>query len=147
MHESRFGDEDERLMHLVPAPAVILLKRRVLSRPGAKSLSPSLSWPQPGLVHDSTIASPPNKGTSGEKDIMLVTIQWAASSFMLGFLCRAAHSFLYPMVLFTAQPNKGTSGEMVKEKYSAARGNNCWMAAESSSLELQTGLETWTGRR
>ena len=29
MHESRFGDEDERLMHLVPAPAVILLKRRL----------------------------------------------------------------------------------------------------------------------
>ena len=50
MHESRFGDEDERLMHLVPAPAVILLKRRVLSRPGAKSLSPCraclvFDWP------------------------------------------------------------------------------------------------------
>jgi len=30
----RFGDEERRLMHLVPAPAVSLMKRRVLSRPG-----------------------------------------------------------------------------------------------------------------
>ncbi|PFX13177.1 hypothetical protein AWC38_SpisGene22765 [Stylophora pistillata] len=30
----RLGDEDRRLMHLVPAPAVRLMKRRVLSRPG-----------------------------------------------------------------------------------------------------------------
>ena len=29
--ESRFGDEERRLMHLVPAPAVRLKKRRVLS--------------------------------------------------------------------------------------------------------------------
>jgi len=34
----RFGDEERRLMHLVPAPAVNLMKRRVLSRPGLKSL-------------------------------------------------------------------------------------------------------------
>ena len=32
--KSRLGDEDRRLMHLVPAPAVRLMKRRVLSRPG-----------------------------------------------------------------------------------------------------------------
>lgn len=32
--EKRLGDEDRRLMHLVPAPAVRLMKRRVLSRPG-----------------------------------------------------------------------------------------------------------------
>ena len=31
---NRFGDEERRLMHLVPAPAVRLMKRRVLSRPG-----------------------------------------------------------------------------------------------------------------
>ena len=34
----RFGDEERRLMHLVPAPAVRLKKRRVLSRPGVNSL-------------------------------------------------------------------------------------------------------------
>ena len=34
----RFGDEDRRLMHLVPAPAVRLMKRRVLSRPGVNRL-------------------------------------------------------------------------------------------------------------
>ena len=32
----RFGDEERRLMHLVPAPAVKLMKGRVLSRPGMK---------------------------------------------------------------------------------------------------------------
>ena len=32
--EDRFRDEERRLMHLVPAPAVSLMKRRVLSRPG-----------------------------------------------------------------------------------------------------------------
>ena len=36
--EFRFGDEERRLMHLVPAPAVRLKKRRVLSRPGVNSL-------------------------------------------------------------------------------------------------------------
>ena len=38
----RIGDEERRLMHLVPAPAVRLMKRRVLSRPGLKSLM--LAW-------------------------------------------------------------------------------------------------------
>ena len=39
MHESvRFGGEERRLMHLVPAPAVRLMKSRVLSRPGVNSL-------------------------------------------------------------------------------------------------------------
>ena len=36
--ENRLGDEERRLMHLVPAPAVRLMKRRVLSRPGVNSL-------------------------------------------------------------------------------------------------------------
>ena len=31
-------------MHLVPAPAVRLMKRRVLSRPGVNSLMSSLAW-------------------------------------------------------------------------------------------------------
>jgi len=35
---SEFGDEERRLMHLVPAPAVRLMKRQVLSRPGVNSL-------------------------------------------------------------------------------------------------------------
>ena len=34
----RLGGEERRLMHLVPAPAVRLKKRRVLSRPGVNSL-------------------------------------------------------------------------------------------------------------
>ena len=34
---NRFGDEERRLMHLVPAPAVRLMKRQVLSRPGVNS--------------------------------------------------------------------------------------------------------------
>ena len=33
----RIGDEVKRLMHLVPAPAVRLMKRRVFSRPGLNS--------------------------------------------------------------------------------------------------------------
>merc|ERR1712224_107317 len=32
------GDEERRLMHLVPAPAVKLMKSRVLSRPGLNSV-------------------------------------------------------------------------------------------------------------
>ena len=35
---NRIGDEERRLMHLVPAPAVRLMKRRVLSTPGLNSL-------------------------------------------------------------------------------------------------------------
>ena len=42
MAGTRIGDEERRLMHLVPAPAVRLMKRRVLSRPGLKSLM--LAW-------------------------------------------------------------------------------------------------------
>ena len=34
---NRLGDEERRLMHLVPAPAVRLMERRVLSRPGINS--------------------------------------------------------------------------------------------------------------
>ena len=44
----RFGDEERRLMHLVPAPAVRLMKSRVLSRPGQDSV-----WAvkqRPGLI-------------------------------------------------------------------------------------------------
>ena len=37
-NDYRFGDEERRLMHLVPAPAVRLKKRWVLSRPGVNSL-------------------------------------------------------------------------------------------------------------
>jgi len=33
----RIGDGVKRLMHLVPAPAVRLMKRRVFSRPGLNS--------------------------------------------------------------------------------------------------------------
>ena len=34
----RLGDEERTVMHLVPAAAVRLMKRRVLSRPGVRSL-------------------------------------------------------------------------------------------------------------
>ena len=54
----RLGDEERRLMHLVPAPAVKLMKRRVLSRPGVDSVSVVL--PQPLVVHSSPL--PPLKG-------------------------------------------------------------------------------------
>ena len=37
--QKRFGDEERRLMHLVPAPAVKLMKGRVLSRPGMSNYS------------------------------------------------------------------------------------------------------------
>ena len=36
LHVQRIGDEERRVMHLVPAPAVKLMKSRVLSRPGMK---------------------------------------------------------------------------------------------------------------
>ena len=39
---NRLGDEDRRLMHLVPAPAVRLMKRRVLSRPGVNRVRSSI---------------------------------------------------------------------------------------------------------
>ncbi len=53
MHEKRLGDEERRLMHLVPAPAVKLMKRRVLSRPGVDSVSVVLpSWSTPGSTLD-----------------------------------------------------------------------------------------------
>ena len=45
--EKRLGGEERRLMHLVPAPAVRLMKSRVLSRPGVNSLvhnSPGVRW-------------------------------------------------------------------------------------------------------
>jgi len=40
----RVGDSGRRLMHLVPAPAVRLMKRRVQSRPGARQENRFLSW-------------------------------------------------------------------------------------------------------
>ena len=45
--KTRLGDEERRPMDLVPAPAVRLMKRRVLSRPGVNSLMSyfySLVW-------------------------------------------------------------------------------------------------------
>jgi hypothetical protein len=36
--KNRFGDEERTVMHLVPAAAVRLMKRRVLSRPGVRPL-------------------------------------------------------------------------------------------------------------
>ena len=47
--KTRLGDEERRLMHLVPAPAVRLMKRRVLSRPGVNSLM-VLIFHTPGLL-------------------------------------------------------------------------------------------------
>jgi hypothetical protein len=44
LFEERLGGEERRLMHLVPAPAVRLMKRRVLSRPGVNSLMSSPAW-------------------------------------------------------------------------------------------------------
>ena len=41
LHPVSVGDEEDRLMHTVPAPAVRLMKRRVFSRPGIHS---SLAW-------------------------------------------------------------------------------------------------------
>ena len=41
LYPKRFGDEERRLMNLVPAPAVKLMKSRVLSRPGMKKC---LGW-------------------------------------------------------------------------------------------------------
>ena len=43
-NDNRLGGEERRLMHLVPAPAVRLMKSRVLSRPGVNS-----------LVHETTV--------------------------------------------------------------------------------------------
>ena len=50
--KTRLGDEERRLMHLVPAPAVRLMKRRVLSRPGVNSLM-VLLFRTPGQIHSS----------------------------------------------------------------------------------------------
>ena len=36
--KERLGDEERKPLDLVPAPAVRLMKRRVLSRPGVNSL-------------------------------------------------------------------------------------------------------------
>ena len=36
----RFGDEERRMMRIVPAPAVRLMKRRASSRSGVNSLLP-----------------------------------------------------------------------------------------------------------
>ena len=48
--ENRFRDEERRLMHLVPAPAVSLMKRRVLSRPGPQQSSIFHVLHRPGLL-------------------------------------------------------------------------------------------------
>jgi len=42
----RIGDEERRVMHLVPAPAVKLMKSRVLSRPGVKKVETNLEEEQ-----------------------------------------------------------------------------------------------------
>ena len=50
MEKNRIGDEERRLMHLVPAPAVRLMKRRVLSRPGPQQSSIFHVLHRPGLL-------------------------------------------------------------------------------------------------
>ena len=47
--ERRVGEVGRRLMHLVPAPAVRLMKRRVQSRPGVRQLETI-----PGKLHPNT---------------------------------------------------------------------------------------------
>jgi len=52
-NENRKGGGERRLMHLVPAPAVKLMKSRVLSRPGVKSKnkhSPGASFSKHSLA-------------------------------------------------------------------------------------------------
>jgi hypothetical protein len=44
LFEERLGGEERRLMHLVPAPAVRLMKRRVLSRPGVTQFDVFSAW-------------------------------------------------------------------------------------------------------
>ena len=44
--KERLGDEERKPLDLVPAPAVRLMKRRVLSRPGVNSLITSSSFPK-----------------------------------------------------------------------------------------------------
>ena len=49
----RLGDEERRVMHLVPAPAARPKKRRVLSRPGLNSPLVSLqSYQQPQVKEE-----------------------------------------------------------------------------------------------
>ena len=84
MHESRFGDEDERLMHLVPAPAVILLKRRVLSRPGAKSLSPCracLVFDWPLFLFLFTTQCQPHDGTEDKRQEEGTVPSWSLQCY------------------------------------------------------------------
>ena len=47
--DKRNGEVGRRLMHLVPAPAVRLMKRRVQSRPGVRQLETI-----PGKLHPNT---------------------------------------------------------------------------------------------
>ena len=70
--KTRLGDEERRLMHLVPAPAVRLMKRRVLSRPGVNSLM-VLLFHTPGL-NTSSFHSSFNFSRSGQAFIKEVTI-------------------------------------------------------------------------
>ncbi len=71
--KNRFGDEERTVMHLVPAAAVRLMKRRVLSRPGVRPLlyhgTPvrlEESQPMKGLTADieRELASGVSKGVS-----------------------------------------------------------------------------------
>ena len=48
--------EERRLMHLVPAPAVRLMKRRVLSRPGVNSRQPTKVHHK-SIIHESLEAT------------------------------------------------------------------------------------------
>jgi hypothetical protein len=101
----RLGDEERRLMHLVPAPAVRLMKRRVLSRPGVNSPWPhSLAWSW-NTRHESTVWMPGLfvSGTEGEWEIEEESRSWPLSraskrmkerSMTTKESCRMAHHSL-----------------------------------------------------
>ena len=79
--KTRLGDEERRLMHLVPAPAVRLMKRRVLSRPGVNSLM-VLIFHTPGL-HSSFL--------SLVRDLLIISLSLSRpDNYSILFLSRAA---------------------------------------------------------
>ena len=57
----RLGGGERRLMHLVPAPAVKLMKSRVLSRPGVKKVETNLEEEQDFVFNKPFITSGKNK--------------------------------------------------------------------------------------
>ena len=95
----RVGDEERRLMHLVPAPAVRLMKRRVQSRPGVRQEN-RLHLQRTWILLDATPSSRPSHAWSNRNQPNLTIGQPCVDWLRFGLGTSFDESSLWRSFLF-----------------------------------------------